>query len=82
MGVDSPLDLEWLAAPPPAAISRAEDLLARLGADHSRARKMARYPLHPRLARLVIDSLERGAAKRVAGPLRRSVQARERHPAI
>ena len=46
-----------------AAVSRAEDLLERLGAIGERARRMARYPLHPRLARLVIDAVERGAGE-------------------
>src|SRR3984957_1225923 len=63
MGVSNPLDLEWLDAPPPAAVTRAEDLLERLGATGDRARQMARYPLHPRLARLVMDAVERGAGE-------------------
>jgi len=61
MGINRPLELDWLEAPPSAAMNRAEDLLARLGATGDRARRMARYPLHPRLARLVIDAAERGA---------------------
>jgi ATP-dependent helicase HrpB len=63
MGTANPLDLDWLDAPPPAAVSRAEDLLERLGATGARARQMARYPLHPRLARLVMDAVERGAGE-------------------
>jgi ATP-dependent helicase HrpB len=63
MGVRSPLDMDWLDAPPSVAIDRAEDLLDRLGVSGERARRMARYPLHPRLARLVIDAVERGAAE-------------------
>jgi len=63
MGMTSPLDLDWLDAPPPAAVARAEDLLERLGVDADRARRMARYPLHPRLARLVIDAVERGVGE-------------------
>jgi len=63
MGVSNPLDLEWLDAPPPAAVTRAEDLLERLGATGDRARQMARYPLHPRLSRLVMDAVERGAGE-------------------
>jgi ATP-dependent helicase HrpB len=63
MGLSSPLDIDWLDSPPAAAVSRAEDLLERLGANGSRARAMARYPLHPRLARLVIDAVERGAGE-------------------
>jgi ATP-dependent helicase HrpB len=61
MGIANPTALEWLDAPPAAAVSRAEDLLERLGATGEKARSMARYPLHPRLARLVLDAVERGA---------------------
>jgi ATP-dependent helicase HrpB len=63
MGVSNPLELDWLDAPPSAAVTRAEDLLERLGAHGQRARTMARYPLHPRLARLVTDAAERGAGE-------------------
>jgi ATP-dependent RNA helicase HrpB len=63
MGLASPLDLDWLDAPPPTALARAGDLLERLGVDADLARRMARYPLHPRLARLVIDAIERGVGE-------------------
>lgn len=63
MGVGHPLHMDWLDTPPEAALTRAEDLLERLGAVGDRARQMARYPLHPRLARLVIDARERGAGE-------------------
>jgi ATP-dependent helicase HrpB len=63
MAIDNPLKVDWLDAPPSAAVTRAEDLLERLGATSDRARHMARYPLHPRLARLVMDSAERGAGE-------------------
>ena len=63
VGVTDPLQMDWLDAPPAAAVARAEDLLERLGVTDDRARKMARYPLHPRLARLVMDAQERGAAE-------------------
>jgi ATP-dependent helicase HrpB len=55
MGIASPRALDWLDVPPEAAVSRAEDLLSRLGATGERARRMARFPLHPRLARMLID---------------------------
>ena len=61
LGINHPLDLDWLAPPPEPALRRAEDLLDRLGATAGASRHMARYPLHPRLARLVIDASERGA---------------------
>jgi ATP-dependent helicase HrpB len=59
MGIAHPSELAWLEPPPGAAISRAEELLERLGATGEKARRMARYPLHPRLARLVIEAVER-----------------------
>jgi ATP-dependent helicase HrpB len=55
MGIASPRDLDWLEAPADTAVARAEDLLERLGATDDCARRMARYPLHPRLARMLID---------------------------
>lgn len=63
MGIANPAELEWLDPPPASAVSRAEDLLERLGASGDRARNMARYPLHPRLAKLVLDAVERGAGE-------------------
>jgi ATP-dependent helicase HrpB len=55
MGIANPSELDWLDAPPEVAVSRAEDLLSRLGATADCARRMARFPLHPRLARMLID---------------------------
>lgn len=63
MAISDPPKLHWLDAPPEAAVTRAEDLLSRLGAMGHRAAELARYPLHPRLARLVIDASERGAGE-------------------
>jgi ATP-dependent helicase HrpB len=60
-GIHDPLELEWLDAPPRAAIDAAETLLTRLRARGSEARGMSRLPLHPRLARLVVDGGEKGA---------------------
>ena len=56
-------DLEWLDAPPAAAIEHAEDLLRQLGATGSIARDMARYPLHPRLSRLIVEACRRGVER-------------------
>jgi ATP-dependent helicase HrpB len=56
MGVHDPLELDWLDAPPNAAIDAAEALLDRLRARGSSAARMARLPLHPRLARLVLEA--------------------------
>lgn len=55
--------LEWLDAPPAAAIAQAESLLQQLGAEGPVGREMARYPLHPRLARLIVEALRRGVAE-------------------
>jgi ATP-dependent helicase HrpB len=59
-GVHDPLELDWLNTPPESALAAAESLLDRLGARGGSAEKMARLPLHPRLARLVMDGGERG----------------------
>jgi ATP-dependent helicase HrpB len=52
-------DLEWLDAPPETAWQSAESLLDRLGATEERVHQLARYPLHPRLARILITAMER-----------------------
>jgi ATP-dependent helicase HrpB len=59
-GIHDPLGLDWLDTPPTTAMAAAESLLDRLGARGAAAEKMARLPLHPRLARLVLDGGERG----------------------
>lgn len=51
--------LAWLDAPPSAHIEQATELLRRLGA----TKEMAGYPLHPRLARLIVEARHRGAAE-------------------
>jgi ATP-dependent helicase HrpB len=56
-------DLAWLNAPPPAALEIAESLLDRLGATSEKVQQMARYPVHPRLARMVIAAMERGVGE-------------------
>ncbi len=61
--------LNWLDPPPEAAVEAAEALLRKLGAadEHERltgtGQRMARYPLHPRLSRLVIEAARRGAGE-------------------
>jgi ATP-dependent helicase HrpB len=67
-GVSDPGELAWLDAPPAAAFSEARSLLGQLGAldpgatisAHGRA--MSRLPLHPRLAHMVLKSLDLGDA--------------------
>lgn len=63
LGAGRLADLDWLDAPPAAAIEQAEDLLRQLGASGATAREMARYPLHPRLARLIVEARRRGVAE-------------------
>ena len=55
--------LDWLDAPPADGVRHAEELLRQLGAHGDMGRKMARYPLHPRLSRLVIEAERRGVAE-------------------
>jgi ATP-dependent helicase HrpB len=59
--------LAWLDAPPEKAIAAAENLLTRLDALDPQGvtdvgRAMLRLPLHPRLARVVIEGVARGVA--------------------
>jgi ATP-dependent helicase HrpB len=63
MGVGGLESLDWLDAPPAAAARHAEELLRQLGAHGDTGREMARYPLHPRLARLVVEARRRGVAE-------------------
>src|SRR6202166_4518046 len=56
-------DLAWLDAPPDAAVQSAEALLDRLGATEEQAHQLARYPLHPRLSRILIAAMERGVGE-------------------
>lgn len=63
----SPADLPWLDPPPEPAVASAFELLQRLGALDERrgitaaGRSMLRFPLHPRLARLVVEAERAGA---------------------
>jgi ATP-dependent helicase HrpB len=76
IGVD---EMEWLDAPPEAALERAEALLDRLGVTGGRgagaaqdptqnvaqsmAQRLARYPLPPRLSRILVEAMERGVGE-------------------
>lgn len=69
MGID---DLEWFESPPEQGFTTADDLLHRLGAIDasgltSTGRKMTRLPLHPRLARIVIEAQQRGVGEGACG---------------
>ena len=56
-------EIDWLDAPPQSAIESAESLLDRLGATPAQAQQLARYPLHPRLSRIVTAAMERGVGE-------------------
>ncbi|MBS1874348.1 MAG: ATP-dependent helicase HrpB [Acidobacteria bacterium] len=61
-------DLVWFDPPPEAALSAARTLLDRLGATGptgltAAGREMARLPLHPRLARMVVEGKRRRAGE-------------------
>lgn len=72
MGVADARNFPWLTAPDEAAVARAEDLLAALGARApggaltDLGRTMAALPLHPRLARMLVAAAGRGALERAA----------------
>ncbi|BDG10506.1 ATP-dependent helicase HrpB [Anaeromyxobacter paludicola] len=59
----------WFEPPPPAALEAAVGLLRQLGALDAEGRitepgrRMLRFPLHPRLARLVLEADARGAGQ-------------------
>ena len=55
--------IAWLDAPPLSAVESAESLLDRLGATLAQAQQLARYPLHPRLSRIVTAAMERGVGE-------------------
>ena len=82
----------WFEPPDPAALDRGLDLLARLGAIDPQGnaglsplgRAMAEIPIHPRLARLLIEGRNRGVGREAAlvaallgerDPFRRSAPA-------
>jgi ATP-dependent helicase HrpB len=56
-------ELDWLDAPPAGSLQNAEALLNRLGATGAMAQRLARFPLPPRLARVVVEALDRGVGE-------------------
>ncbi|MEJ7711899.1 MAG: helicase-related protein [Pyrinomonadaceae bacterium] len=69
MGVMNLTEFGWFEPPAEAALAAAETLLARLGAINREqaltniGQRMLRLPLHPRLARLLIEAAARGVAR-------------------
>ena len=53
-------DIAWLDAPPKAAVEHAEELLDQLGAKGKMAYELSRYPLPPRLSRILVEAVTRG----------------------
>ena len=72
-GIDDVFGFPWLEKPEVKALERAERLLADLGALAGGARsitelgrKMLRFPVHPRYARMLLAAQERGCVRPVA----------------
>jgi ATP-dependent helicase HrpB len=75
MRIANVYDVDWLDTPPAAAVERAELLLDRLGVarDATRnimrgttcemAQRLARYPLPPRLSRILVEAMARGVGE-------------------
>jgi len=61
-GVADPASLAWLDPPPAAALAEARALLTELGALDAagriseRGKRLARFPLHPRLAAMIVEA--------------------------
>jgi len=56
-------DLDWLTTPPPDAVQAADRLLDLLGATGDMAKRLARFPLAPRLARIIVEGLDHGVGE-------------------
>ena len=56
-------DLDWLDAPPAKSVKSAELLLDRLGANNGKEQQLARFPLSPRLSRILVEALDRGVGE-------------------
>jgi ATP-dependent helicase HrpB len=71
-GIQAASELRWLSEPPAAALAAAGQLLRVLLATDEAGqltaigRRMLRLPMHPRLARLMLEGERRGVAKQAA----------------
>jgi ATP-dependent helicase HrpB len=63
MGFAHAHDLDWLDAPPVDAIEAAETLLDRLGVTGETAERLARFPLPPRLSRILVAAIDGGVGE-------------------
>jgi ATP-dependent helicase HrpB len=72
-GAPSGENLSFLDPPDPARLSRSRDLIQQLGATKSdgfltpHGREMARLPIHPRLAHMILKGREKGWAEATCG---------------
>lgn len=71
-GVSRPSAFSWFEPPAPAALEAAETLLRRLGALDASGKltaigkRLVRFPVHPRLGRLLVEGERRGVAASAA----------------
>jgi len=63
MGISDFSELRWLDLPPSASVEAAETLLDRLGASGAASKRLAQFPLHPRLSKILVESLDRGVGE-------------------
>lgn len=71
-GIEDVVGFPWIEPPESKALSKAETLLADLGALDAKhritetGRRMLRFPLHPRYARMLLEAEKRGSVRPVA----------------
>ena len=63
MNIEHLDDLDWLDLPPKEHVENAEWLLDRLGAKGGMEQRLARFPLSPRLSRILVEALDRGVGE-------------------
>ena len=63
LGTDDIYSIEWLDAPPQVAVRNAQLLLDRLGATGEMTYRLARYPLAPRLSRILVEAMKLGVGE-------------------
>jgi ATP-dependent helicase HrpB len=63
MGIAHVMDVDWLDSPAQDAVAAGESLLDRLGASGDMAKRLARFPLPPRLSRIVVEAMQRGVGE-------------------
>jgi ATP-dependent helicase HrpB len=63
MKIENINDLDWLDIPPAEAVQDAELLLDQIGTRNGMEQRLARYPLSPRLSRILVEALDRGIGR-------------------